>query len=237
MIVQADSPDTGHFSMTMAEHTAFAAALAQHFGNSDFERLRPRELMLHLTANHDTGWQDFDRQLLRNPDTGLPYHLVQTPFVEILKTSSASPRINAQHHAYCGLLSSMHSWGLYNGRYGMSDKVLLDDLAGEERRQARLRESLRADPETAPLLHNGGLWQNYKQLQFFDTLALYFNCAPEGARSEATFTHVPMNNSEDADLKVTPLGDGHYSVDPYPFDADPLPLSYSGRYLSPVTGR
>ena len=29
----------------------------------------------------------------------------------------------------CGLISSMHSWGLYNGRYGLLKLVLLDKIA------------------------------------------------------------------------------------------------------------
>ena len=246
MIVQSAASGEDHFVMTMAEHTAFAAELASHFGNDEFAAVAPREPMLYLTAHHDAGWHALDGEVRRNPDTGLPYHLVQTPFEEILRTSAASPDFNQRHHPYCGLLSSMHSWGLYNGRYGMSDRVLLDSLAGafreqadamlaeEERRQARLKAQLAADDGTADWVEEGHLLQNYKQLQFFDTLALYFNCTPEPLREPAEFTHVPMTSERDADVHVQPAGDGVYELAPYPFNADDLMLSYDGRRLAPA---
>jgi len=232
--------------MTMAQHTAFAGKLAAQFGNDRFEAVKPRDIVLNVVACHDVGWCAFDARALRNPATGLPYHLVDTPFEHLLETSAASPDFNEAQHAYGGLLSSMHSWGLYNGRYGMSDKVLVEGLEGtrrtaadhmlaaEEARQQRLRATLCRDPETAAWLENGQLMQNYKQLQFFDTLALYFHCNHAEGREPASFTHVPVNRSDACEVTITPLGDGSYTCSPYPFREDALALSYEGRYLWPV---
>src|SRR5262245_22458449 len=86
-----------------------------------------------------------------------------------------------------GLMSSMHSWGLYNGRYGLSSMVLIDKipphdrplvqqmLDGEIDRQKRLKAELAQDPKTSAWIADRRLFQKYKKLQFFDTLALYFN--------------------------------------------------------------
>jgi hypothetical protein len=140
----------------------------------------------------------------------------------------------------------MHSWGLYNGRYGMSDKVLLDALAGanrelaahmlagEEARQGRLTAALRADPETAAWVEERHLFQNYKQLQFFDTLALYFHCTHASERTATRFLHVPADAQRDVALSLTPQGGGRYALSPYPFAVDQLELTFSGRYLTPV---
>lgn len=247
MIVQSATPGgVEHFVITMDQHTAFAGRLAALFGNDTFEPVAPRELMLHVVSHHDAGWRDLDRQALRDPDTGLPYHLVETPFAHIVATSSLSPDFNASHHAYCELLSSMHCWGLYNGRYGMSDKVLLDNLAaenrtiadtmleGERERQERLLATLAADPETAPWVEEARLFQSYKQLQFFDTLALYFNCKPEGERGTSTFIHVPMAADREAEITVNELGDGAYSFHPFPFSENGVEVQFGGRYLAPV---
>jgi hypothetical protein len=246
MIVQTGEEGTGRFVMTMEQHTDFAATLAEHFGNDQFASVEPRELMLYLVAHHDAGWYELDTRALRDPNTGLPYHLVQTPFEEIVKTSAASPDFNTQHHPFCGLLSSMHSWGLYNGRYGMSDKVLIDSLDDarqhllkpvmdrEVERQEALKEALRCDPSTAAWAEEVNLFHNYRQLQFFDTLALYFNCTPERAREPTTFLQVPMNAEENADVELQPLGNGAYALDPWPFAKDFLELSYLGRCLEPV---
>ena len=246
MIVQSAPADAEHFVMTMDQHTAFAGRLAALFGNSVFEPIAPREQMLHVINHHDAGWRALDTQALRDPETGLPYHLVRTPFARIVETSSASPDFNKGYHAYCELISSMHSWGLYNGRYGMSDKVLLNDLAAENRaladtmleheleRQQRLRAILAAGPETTPWVEEAHLFQNYKQLQFFDTLALYFNCAAENERSTTTFTHVPMNAHADAEITLTPLGECAYAFTPFPFAESGIEVQFDGRYLAPV---
>ncbi len=248
MIVQSAVEGAEHFVITMDQHTALCARFAEHFGNECFEPVEPRALMLHVIEHHDVGWRELDAQALRDPATGLPYNLVKTPFSRIVETSSASPDFNSAHHPYCGLISSMHSWGLYNGRYGMSDKVLLDSLAddnraladamleGEIERQQGLRTQLESDPETASLTEEDQLFQNYKQLQFFDTLALYFNCVQEGKREQASFSHVPLNASEDTEVTIRPVENGAYTLDPYPFDdSEGIELTFSGRYLSPVS--
>lgn len=247
MIVQSAPDGQPSLVITMDQHTAFAASLAANFGNDRFERVEPRELMMYVIAHHDAGWKSLDAAAPRDPDTGLPYNLVKTPFESIVATSSASPDFNGTRHPYCELISSMHSWGLYNGRYGMSEKVLLDGLAAENRaladdmldreleRQARLRAVLAEDPETRHWIEQEHLFQNYKQLQFFDTLALYFNCTHEGAREAATFTHVPLNAAADTEVSVTPLGRGRYAFDPFPFASGELELRFSGRLIEPVS--
>ncbi|MGB1885449.1 MAG: DUF3891 family protein [Gammaproteobacteria bacterium] len=246
MIVQSAAEGQPHLVITMDQHTALAASFAKHFGNQRFERVEPFDLMLYIIGHHDAGWKDLDQQALRDPSTGLPYNLVQTPFEHIVATSSASPDFNSLHHPYCGLISSMHSWGLYNGRYGMSDKVLLDSLADENRtiadnmlnaemtRQDQLKSELAEDPETKSWIEHAHLFQNYKQLQFFDTLALYFNCTHMRDREAATFSHVPISADEDVDVRVEPLDGDRYLLDPFPFDTDELALKFSGRYLSPI---
>lgn len=247
MIVQGAAPGAERFVITMDQHCAFAGRLAALFGNEIFEPVAPRELMLYVVSHHDAGWREVDRQALRDPTTGLPYDLVKTPFAHIVETSSLSPDFNASKHAYCELISSMHSWGLYNGRYGMSDKVLLNDLGAENRtmadvmldkelkRQEHLKRTLAADPETRPWIDEGHLFQNYKQLQFFDTLSLYFHCVPQGKRGTSTFAHVPRNAREDAEVTVSELENGTYTFEPYPFRENGIELQFGGRWLAPVS--
>ena len=245
MIVQSAPDGEPRLVITMAEHTALAGQAARAFGNDHFEPVSPADEMLYIIDNHDAGWAKLDQQAPTDANTGLPYNLVETPFEKIIKTSSQSPDFNTKHHSYCGLLSSMHSWGLYNGRYGLSDHVLLDSIADANRadadrmldaeleRQNRLKAELAQDPATAPWVEDGHLMQNYKQLQFFDTLALYFNCKHEGAREIQTFEHVPMDEHRDATITLEPIGESRYRFAPYPFAEDGIELSFTGRYASP----
>ena len=244
MIVQTAEDCRLRFVIPMAEHMSLSAQMARAFGNNGFEPVAADDEVHFAIANHDAGWADLDARFLIDSGTGYPYNLAETPFDLLMTTSRKSPDFNEAHHPLSGLLSSMHSWGLYNGRYGLSDIVLLDKVAAEhvdaaremlgheENRQERLKGLLRDNPRTASWVAGQRLMTTYKHLQFFDTLALYFNRAHEGARGTATFPHVPRSEAEDADVTVTPLGDGRYRVDPYPFSEDPLELSFGGRYVA-----
>jgi hypothetical protein len=246
MIIQTAPQGEPRFAIKMDEHSTLAGQFARAFGNDRFEPLNPLELIAYIVANHDKGWFNYDANPKTDPSTGFPYNLVDTPAEDITKTSAGSPDFNEQHHPYCGLLSSMHSWGLYNGRYGTSNYVLIDTiplerrhladamLARELERQKRLKAQLIGDPETASWIEERRLFQAYKLLQFFDTLALYFNRTHERARAEMTFAHVPMNIDEDAVVAIRPIEAGRYGLAPFPFAKDDVTYSFSGRYIEPL---
>lgn len=248
MIVQTAPDGAPRFVMRMAEHTALSDRFADAFGNDTFAPVTDPATRF-IIANHDAGWAELDDEYRIDPQTGYPYNLTETPFELIMGTSKGSPDFNEAHDAFSGLLSSMHSWGLYNGRYGLSDIVLLDKvaernvpaaekmLAHEEARQERLKGILGAAPETSGKIAEDRLMQAYKQLQFFDTLALYFNRVHEGARTDSVFPHVPMSETADADITVTPQGDGNYRVSPWPFGGDSLTVTFDGRYMRPDKDR
>ena len=246
MIVQSapgGSADAPHFVIAMHQHTAFAGSLAANFGNDEFAGLEPAEPMQFIVDHHDQGWVDLDAQAPQNPDTGLPYNLTATPLPQIVTTSAGSPAFNEEHHPFSGIISSMHTYGLYCGRYGLSDKIFLDlipddmrpdvdaMLEAEESRQRRLKQDLAGDD--ADLADEDFIFNAYKQLQFFDTLSLYFHLVPEGERGTAEFHNVPRAVGDDVTISVTERPGAVYEVDPYPFATDGLEVATEGRYLAP----
>jgi hypothetical protein len=245
MIVQSATPGRPHFVIDQLEHTALAGRFAAAWGNHAFAPLTPRRPMLHLIAHHDDGWDVVDAAIGRDPRTGLPWNLVDTPIPSLLMSSSRGPDLNTAHHLYCGLLSSMHTVGLYNGRYGLSDKIFverapaehrpaLDELVARElRRQEHLKAKLAEDPRTAAWIDDVLLFHNYKLLQFFDTFSLYFNCTPDEARGTALFRNVPRSPADDVTLTVERLAPGSYSVTPWPFSARELRFTCAGRFMEP----
>lgn len=248
VIVQSAPRGAPHFILKMAEHTAFACELARAFGNADFEAVEPCEEMFYVIEHHDRGWAQFDDAPGRDPKTGLPWNLIETPRDIVLATGRASPDFNEARHLYCGLISSMHIWGLYNGRYGFSDRVLVDSMPEEDRpkfdemldaqleRQARIKEALAADPQTSAWVEESHLFQNYKQLQLFDTMSLYFQIHGPGERQPSTFTHVPKSATDDVTVHIEPVDAETYRLDPFPFREDGIRLGFEGRYLSVVDG-
>jgi hypothetical protein len=239
------TPDAPRFVIAQLEHSRLAGRFAEAWGNHTFAPLEPHELMVQLAIDHDRGWDVVDDELGCDPSTGLPWNLVRTPLPALVRSSRRGPDLNEATHPLLGLLSSMHTWGLFHGRYGLSDKIFVDlvpaehrgavdeMLAHERARQARLRARLAGDPESAVWVEEVRLFHNYKLLQFFDTLALYFNCTAPADRRVATFPSVPVEVGADVTITVRPLGPGRYQVTPYPFAAAPLVVTCAGRWLRP----
>lgn len=245
MIVQTAPAGAPSAVIAQLEHTRLAGRFAAAWGNDVFAPLSPRDLMEYVVTHHDEGWDAVDAHVGRVAETGLPWNLVTTPLPELVKSSARGPELNERRHPFCGLLSSMHSYGLYHGRYGLSDKVFVhaippahrpavdDMLARELGRQKRLRAALAADPATAPWVEERALFHNYKLLQFYDTLALYFNCTHEAARGTSSFPNVPRRLGDDVAITVSRVEEGVYRFAPYPFARDGLELGWEYRPLAP----
>ncbi len=252
MMVQNAPAGEPRFISTMVEHNDLCGQFVAAFGNVGFARPEPYDEMVYVIGHHDRGWDEADGNPTFDPKTGLPAGLGGTPVAIGVGTSRKSPDFNERRHAFCGLMSSMHSWGLYNERYGFSEfrvraggskSVPIADsyavetramLDGELERQERIKEELAADPATAAWVEEKNLTWNYKLLQFFDTLALYFNVRHEDERGEEVYVHVPRNADEDTSITMRSRGDGIYSLSPFPFAGDILMVTNYGRYLAPI---
>jgi len=246
MIIQTAPAGAPRLAIMMHEHTALSGQFARAFGNERFEPAAPAELMAYVVSHHDAGWAEFDRDPVTDEKSALPYNLIETPAAHITVTSRKSPDFNERQHPFCGLMSSMHSWGLYNGRYGLSKLVLIEKfppqerpladrmLEGELERQKRLKAELAKTAETTQWIEQTHLFQNYKQLQFFDTLALYFNRIHPHERVEQEFEHVPLDAQHDVSIRIRPRREGIYELAPYPFAADNAEFAYAGRPITPA---
>lgn len=245
MIIQTTIPHQPHFVIEQTDHARSCGQLARAFGNGRFSPPIPRELAIFVIEHHDEGWSPVDGRHEQSPLTGLPHHLTQTPLPYLLQTSQGSPDFNEKRHPYCGLLSSMHTYGLFNGRYGLSDFIFIDKIPAEHKaaadqmladelaRQARLKAALAADPTTQPWIEEEALFANYKLLQFCDTLGLYFHTTCAAERAPALFRNVPDGRGHDHTVTITPQSDGSYQLTPWVFVGDALEFSVAGRYLTP----
>ena len=252
MMIQSAPAGEARFVCTMVQHNALCAQFMAAFGNGEFDRPEPYEQVAYTVGHHDRGWDEADQTVVLDPKSRLPCGIGTAPLTDGGNTSKLSPDFNERHHPYCGLLSSMHSWGLYNGRYGYSEfrvrpggstsiptppdqeteiHAMLD---GELARQERIKGMLAADPETRDWVEDDRLMANYKLLQFFDTLALYFHLRHESERGEEVFTNVPKFVDQNTDVTLRPLGGGGYSLRPFPFAGEVVEAACGGRYFDPV---
>ncbi len=253
MMIQSAPSGEARFVCTMVQHNDLCGQFMAGFGNDAFARPEPYDQVAYVVGHHDRGWDEADATTRLDPKSRFPRGIGTAPLPPGSgNTSILSPDFNQRHHAYCGLLCSMHSWGLYNARYGFSEfrtrpggstsipinperetetHAMLD---GELARQERIRQELAADPATQPWVEEDRLMANYKLLQFFDTLALYFHLRHESERGEEVFVHVPKSVDQDSDVTLTPKGDGVYALNPFPFAGDVCETACGGRYFTPV---
>jgi len=236
MIVQDNPDQPQQFCMTMEQHTAFADQMAGVFGNDAFAPVTD-DSVRYVIAHHDAGWRPVDALVLINPETGLPYHLTQTPFEYTSKTMRGSPAFNAKHSALAGLLSSMHTAGLLNGQYGNAPPGILARLQCDNKTFAEgvLEDQLAYQKESRPEIDidDDTLWTAYKQLQFFDTLSLYFHCTGAGTRGETQVHNVPVRDGDDVSITVAEQAPGVYAATPFPFNADGVEVYFEGRWIEP----
>ncbi len=245
MFIQSAPPGEPHRAIAMRDHAALSGQFARAFGNAAFAAPTPFELVAYIITHHDAGWAAFDRDPATDPQTGLPYTVFDTPAQHIIPTSKGSPDFNQRQHPFCGLLSSMHTWGIYNGRYGFSSAGRLNRLAPDDQaaveamlsaeleRQQRHKAELAQSPKTAAWIGEDWLFQNYKLLQFCDLLAIYFNRSCREHRTEQAFTHVPIDRDRDVTITIRARAPGVYSLAPFPFAAEGAQFAFPSRAISP----
>jgi hypothetical protein len=136
---------------------------------------------------------------------------------------------------YAGLLTVMHLAGLYQMRFGTDRQMPARTLSSDEERvQRQMLGELQNQKESlcrqlpgqgvpAAWLEDRRLWCNYKLLQVFDRLSLYFCMAPP---RPAMLGPAPLD-AEDGEVELTlrPVEPQRVAITPYPFDRDPLPLA------------
>ena len=106
-------------------------------------------------------------------------------------------------------------------------------LDGELERQKRLKGELANDPAATAWLDERHIFQNYKQLQFFDTLGLYFHLRQEAERGEevAAFVVRKAEVSEGELIAHCRASLAPYKIPQGVFFLDALPRSGMGKVL------
>jgi hypothetical protein len=233
------------------DHGDLSGQLARHWGDDGegrFRRPRPFASVAVAAAHHDDGWSAWEAapRAVDFVDLDVPTHL---------RLYRAGIARAAGLDRYAGLLVSLHGVGLYNRRFGTVPEMVMKSEAAEtrdlveafRRDQEELQAGLCAELGGAMERGAGGawgpaaaagasagaedgfsgeLWRNYRLLQVFDRLSLFFCTQPVDARAPADLGPAPTRPGDpDATLRLTPQGSGRVAVSPYPFDKTPLVVS------------
>ena len=240
-------------AITQESHADVAAQFAAHWGNGRLAPLAPYNTMLFGVVYHDSGHREMEASLAIDAATGLPYNFRGAPpEVRNREADGLNSVWIRQREPYASLVVSIHHTGLRKRRYDtvrmrtaagtdpapgdgemLGIQNALDDLSGWQREAAGALEL--GDPTTRQ-----AFWHNYKMLQVFDLLSLYFCCdGYEGdALRHAVLEGVPVgpSSNETVDIDIEPLGANAVRFKPFPFDVSPLEVAVMTRKMAPHHG-
>ncbi len=233
------------------DHSRIAGLLAAHWGNEVFSSPMPYASIVLAAQEHDGGWWNWEVKPTLNeqgypPDyIGSIRHLGQTVWLDFYRNGIA--RV-AERDPYAGYCVSMHGEGLLTRGLGLLS--YMPDYSGIPEVQSFIREqqdfrsallnSLRQREEYREVTSDEHLWTNFKLMEVWDQMAqLICNRYPfnstarkNGPTNRLSNVPVPVRpGEEDTTLTVDILDEERAIVRSYPFDVDPLVVSFPARLV------
>jgi hypothetical protein len=233
------------------DHSRIAGLLAAHWGNHEFAKLKPYASMVLAAQEHDSGWWDWEIKPTVN-EQGYPSdyigsikHLGQGVWLNLY-------RAGIQRLASCDLYAayevSMHGEGLLTRGMGLlpsmpdytSDATVQEFIAEQKRSRTGWLAKLRQDEALQEFTSDTYLWINFKLMEVFDQFAQFvcnrypFNSQARKNGPTNTLSNVPVPvapGRPDVTLTVDVQNEMEAIVRPYPFDANPLRISFEGRLV------
>jgi hypothetical protein len=232
---------------TQEDHAELSAQFAAHWGNDKFSRLRPYDTMVFATTFHDSGYRDWEGNPPISLAKGRPYALRETiPSFEPVELRSYAHNVEwlRSIDRYASLLVSMHRTGLWANRYdvfttpqGKVRERSPEVMAAKKALEANQEQEKNALGGSNPTF-GGELWFNFRALQIFDLLSLYFCC--DGYTADEQFKEdliapvfVSYDSKEEVELHILPTAPQTVRFAPYPFDISPLKVTVRARLLAP----
>ena len=233
------------------DHSRVTGWFAAHWGNDTFTRPSPYAAMVLAAQEHDTGWWDWEIKPQVNSE-GLP-----PDYIGSIKHLGGKVWLDFYRHGiyrlaeqdpYAGYIVSLHSDGLLTQGRGllpyMPDYTVYPEvkefLAEQENYRAELMKRLKSSKEYCDFISNEQLWTNFKLMEVYDQMGQFvcnrypFNSAHRKNGPSNTLSNVPVPTQpsrDDAVLTFTIKDEIRATVTPYPFDVDPLIVSFQGRLI------
>ena len=203
------------------DHAVLSEQFCRAWGNEVFAVPQPLESLAIASLRHDDGWSVWEQSPSLEGESKKPQGFLDVKIPLHLAFYRACIAAVSDQDPYAGLLVSMHGAGIYRGRYGSQDglrlthaeevKDLVDAFVVEQEAGYQFRiHALKLSEEER--------WANYRLLQIYDRLSLYFCMKDIDAGTPETLSPVPINYSgQEVDLKIEPVGHWRVSIDPFPF--------------------
>jgi hypothetical protein len=242
--------------ITQIDHADLSGQFAAHWGNDKFAQLHPQESMVLAAESHDNGWWYWDA----NPAVdakGIPITFRKTPRKILFEYLTKGINSVREKDPYAGLMVSLHLAGLSQQRYGTlpsvpkrEDADTLRFVSEQEASHEALKKDLRTIEQYAGANEADYIWFNYRMMEVFDRLSLFFCCHVDLQGGFAGGDYLQSDHESgrayygssikptpvefgcaDEELQLHAIGKEKVVVTPYPFDQAPLKVSVRGRLI------
>jgi hypothetical protein len=235
------------------DHSHVAGFLGAHWGNTQFARPEPFTSVVLAGQEHDGGWADWEMKPFTLNDQGYPldYHDGSLKYLKKRRLDFYSKAVNrvARQDPYAALLILMHGVGLMNSHYGRvkyppprtSDPLVKEYVDDQERLRQKLLDQLRQSKEFEQFSTDERIWVNLDTMETFDKIAQFVcNRYPLNSTSRK---NGPSNSLNDVlvpvapgvahvKMEVDPIAENRAVIRPYPFDVDPIAVSFPARLVA-----
>jgi hypothetical protein len=249
MVCQYD--DSRLLLVLQVDHSRVAGLFAAHWGNAEFAEPQPYAAMVLAAQEHDSGWWDWEIQPTISAQGYPPDYIgsiKQLPGGKWLGFMEHAIERVAEQDPYAGLIVLMHAEGLCTQGKGLlpympdytPDPAVRDFLGRQEALDRQLLDELRRSEQYRELATDEQIWTNFKLIEVFDQLAQFvcnrypFNSTVRrnGPTNRLSDTPVPVRPGEpDVTIVVDVQDETHAILRPYPFDADPLVITFPARLV------
>ena len=216
------------------DHSRLVGQLAAHWGNAEFATPQPYDSVVRAATFHDYGWLRYETSPLLNQETGETPEFRQVPLSPTqIEAFQWSLDWLASIDRYSGLIINMHRTGLWRGRYQTIKHPEVynirtlspegqDFIVKNEAWQERERSSWDAKQ----------LWTNYRLMQVWDLLGLYFCCQePYEDYVEPAPVRYEGGETDGVRLTLNPVNSRTVAFEPYPFNVRPCHVQLSFKRL------
>jgi hypothetical protein len=234
------------------DHSKVTGWFAAHWGNGKFAPPTPYASIVLAAQEHDSGWWDWEIKPQLSSE-GIPpdyigsiKHLGGKVWLDFYR--HGIQRL-AEQDPYAGYIVSLHADGLLTQGRGllpyMPDYTVYPEvkefLSEQESYRAELMTQLKGLAEYRDFVSDEQLWTNFKLMEVYDQMGQFvcnrypFNSTERKNGPSKTMSNVPTPtkpSSADTILTFTIKDESRARVEPYPFDIDPLVVSFHGRLIS-----
>ncbi len=222
MIVRSETADE-LVLVPQTEHSKLVGQVAANWGNDTFASPAPFSSVVRAAAYHDYGWLPYESEPMFDPERlSTPHYLDVPDRPERWRAHQDCLDWLSHVDRYSALLVSMHRTGLPQRRYDTIDhpKAYLQPVRRQRAPVSPAAQEFIERNEAEQRLERDRLgesvWTNYRLLQVWDLLGLYFSCHEP---DELVIRPVPTGygTDETIDLTISPVDANTVRFDPFPF--------------------